>query len=234
VLARVLVLALCCSLLSCKDFVEKYKRSSSGVSSLDKKLLFDFRSQPGMNVASGAPCPPAPASCSAVLSDVEGSFTYAVESEKACLYRCGGSNTLEVFSHDKLQAASDTPYSAILQTFDLNHDDKNELLLVAESANNGEISREASLQVLEKNTLRTAENFGIVYHDACSRFTGIDDARKKALAAQGVSPYVEALVISYLPRPGHQMPSFTAERYRAACPTPAAAAPTGWQLVAPK
>jgi hypothetical protein len=53
------------------------------------------------------------------------------------------------------------------------------------------------------------------------------------LTASGQSPYIEALRISYLPHPGHEMPSFTAQRLRAPCPaTPGAA--LKWQTVSPK
>src|ERR1041384_7468670 len=44
VLPRILIVAMCCTLVSCKGLVEKYKRSNSGISALDKKVLYDFRS----------------------------------------------------------------------------------------------------------------------------------------------------------------------------------------------
>lgn len=251
---RILVAALCFSLLSCKDLVDKYKRSNSGVSALDKKVLYDFRSaaasaRPSIDseaekrVLAAIPppsCPVAPNQPHPSLqinSLATGSFTYAAEQESAYLVSglpCGWSNKLIVFSSSKLQAASDTAYSSIARTFDLNRDDKNELLLTGEATHNGELSREASLETFEKNSLRPLENFGIVYHDTCSLFTGADEAKRKDLIAKGLIPYIESVVIYYLPHPGHEMPSFTAERFRAPCPASPTITPSNWQLVSPK
>ena len=230
---RILILALCCTLVSCKDLVEKYKRSSSGVSALDKKVLYDARF-PTVH-SDGALSPAAPPNCTGPLADVQGSFTYAAEQEQAALYACKDTNKLLVYSlpSRKVQASSDTHYSDIVGTFDLNHDDKNEFLLTVETTHHGEISREASLDNFEKNSLRAVEDFGIVYHDPCAVFAGASETKKKELVASGRSPYIEALKISYLPRPGHEMPSFTAERLRAACPA-SPNTPLNWQLVSPK
>src|SRR6185312_614981 len=107
---------------------------------------------------------PPPAGCSQVLGQVDGSFTYAAETEQACLYKCATGNKIDVSSQGKLQVSGDTPFSAIVGKSDLNHDDKNELLLSTETMHNGDISREASLVNFEKNTLRPVEDFGIVYH----------------------------------------------------------------------
>jgi hypothetical protein len=231
-LLRILIVALCCTLVSCKDLVEKYKRSSSGVSALDKRVLYDARFSTVHS--DGALSPAAPPDCTVPLADAQGSFTYAAEQEQAVLYRCTGTNKLIVFSARKVQASSDTPYSDIIGTFDLNHDDKNEFLLMVETTHNGEISREASLDNFEKNSLRAVEDFGIVYHDPCALFLGATEPKRKELTASGQSPYIEALRISYLPHPGHEMPSFTAQRLRAPCPTTPGAAPSDWQLVSPK
>lgn len=251
---RTLAVALCFSLLSCKGLIEKYKRSSSGVSALEKEVLYDFRdissiTPPALDhitekkVFAAIPppsCPVVPDRPRPTLqinSVATGSFTYAAEQESAYLVSglpCGWSNQLIVFSSSKLQASSETPYSSIARTFDLNHDDKNELLLTGETTHNGELYREASLETFEKNSLRPLENLGIVYHDACSLFTGADEVKKKALIAKGLAPYVESVVIYYLPRPGHEMPSFTAERFRAPCPASASTPPSNWQLVSPR
>ena len=231
-LLRILILALCCTLVSCKTLVEKYKRSSSGVSALDKKVLYDART-PTVH-SDGALAPAAPPDCTGPLADMQGSFTYAAEQERATLFACKGSNKLVVYSGGKIQASSDTHYANIVATFDLNHDDKNEFLLSVETTHDGEISREASLDNFEKNSLRAVEDFGIVYHDPCALFAGANETKKKELIASGRSPYIEALTISYLPRPGHEMPSFTAQRYRAACPATPGTGPSNWQLVSPK
>jgi hypothetical protein len=252
-LLRILIVALCCSLLSCKDLVEKYKRSSSGVSTLDKRELYDFRkavtSKPPdvdreteLKVFAAIPpasCPESKATTAKlrINSSATGSFTYAAEQETAYLVSglpCQWPNKVIVLSAEKLQASSDTPYTHIAASFDLNHDDKNELLLAGETTHDGDNSREASLETFEKNSLRAVENFGIVYHDTCARFAGADEAKKKSLIAQGLSPFVEAVVVSYLPRPGHEMPSFSAQRFRAPCPADPGAAPANWEAVSPK
>jgi len=254
VLLRALILALCCSLISCKNLVEKYKRSSSGVSELEKKVLYDFRATP----QSAAPAvgadearlifaalPPASCPVSAkepkktpdIVGVAKGSFTYAAEQETAYLVGdlpCGTHQAIVVISGGKAQATSETAYAAILGTFDLDKDDKNEMLLGGGTNHDGVISREASLDVFEKNSLRAVENFGIVYSDACHLFSGADEVKKKTLIASGLSPYIEAVRVLYLPRPNHEMPSFTAERYRAACPDTPGGQLGPWQLVSGK
>lgn len=235
-LPRILVLALCCSLLSCKDLVQKYKRSNFGLSSAEKKVLYDFRSPLRAPIIEPTKMPAALKAlkgCNPPIQEVNGSFTYAVEQESAYLWRCDGENRVFVFSGDKLQTTADTPYSTIAATFDLNRDDKNELLLLGETSRNGELFREASLQTFEKNTLHAAEDFGIVYHDSCALFAGADEAKKQKLINSGLTPYVESVVVYYLPHATREMPSFTAERYRAPCPASPNAAPSGWQLAAP-
>ena len=87
------------------------------------------------------------------------------------------------------------------------------------------------MEIFEKNALKAVENLGIVYHDPCSLFTGADEAKRKTLTASGLAPYVEAVVVYYLPHAGPEYPSFTAERYRAACPSSPGASPSNWQLV---
>jgi hypothetical protein len=230
---RILIVALCFTLVSCKNLVEKYKRSNSGLSSQDKKLLYDFRqpvTPPLIDLAAAPKDLLALSSCTPKIQRVDGSFTYAAENESAYLWQCSDSKKIFVFAGAKLQASSDTSYSAIAGTFDLNRDDKNELLLIGETNRNGAFSREASLQTFEKNTLHAVEDFGIVYHDTCALFAGADEAKKKGLIAKGLTPYVEAVVIYYLPHSAREMPSFTAERYRAPCPDPHAS-PANWQLV---
>lgn len=236
-LRRILIIALCCTLFSCKDLVEKYKRSSSGVSELDKKVLYDFREPIAQNAVDPKQVPQALLalnSCNPPVQKADGSFTYAAERETAFLERCGASSRMFVFSGDKLQVSSDTPYSTLAATFDLNRDDKNEFLLVGDTTHDSVVTREASLENFEKNSLRAVENFGIVYTNPCALFSGATDSNKQELIAKGVSPNVEAVRIFYLPHPNHEMPSFTAERYRAACPTTAGGQHGPWQLVTGK
>lgn len=216
-LSRVfMILALCLALVSCKSLVEKYERSESGVSAVNKKVLFDFR-QPLPPSSTAASCPVAPPSCSQLMGGANGSFTYAAENEQACLYRCVSTNKLQIWSTGKLQATGDTPFASVLRVFDLNHDDKNELLLSTETAKDGVTDREASLMDFDKNVLHPVEDFGTVYHNPCGLFAGADETKKKALLAGGRTPFIDAVVMYYLPRPEHEMPSFTAERYRAPC-----------------
>lgn len=241
-LRNILVIALCLGLMSCKGIIESYKRSNSGVSALDKKVLFDFRNPVAAAVPQVAPetqkqvlgaippgsCPVAPHQpprIPRVAAVVNGSFTYAAETETAYLVTgtpCGSGNKLLVFSSGKLQVQSDTAFSSILNMFDLNHDDQNELLMSVANIRDGVTDREAALVNYEKNSLHTVEDFGTVYHDSC----GV-----AATAADGGSRHVDAVAVYYLPRPEHQLPSFTVERYRAACPTTPGAPPTGWTRV---
>lgn len=254
-LRLILILALCCPLLSCKNFIEKYKRSNSGVSALDKKVLADFREPlpdhpPNLDPATEqkvfAAIPPASCPGSGanraplkmyVSAAASGSFTYAAEHETLYLVSgiaCEPHNRLLVFSADKLESSADVPYDRLLQTPDLNDDGKNEMLLAGESRNNNEVNREATFVEFDRNSLRQVESFGIVYHDACALFIGADSAKQQQLVAAGRTPNIEAVVIYYLPRPRHERPSFTAERYRASCPASAGGKHGPWQLVAPK
>ena len=73
-----------------------------------------------------------------------------------------------------------------------------------------------------------------MYTDPCAKFSGTTEQQKNDLIAKGLSPYIEAVRIVYLPRPGHEMPSFTAERLRAACPTTQGGQPGPWQVVSGK
>ena len=243
-LRRIFIATLCLTLVSCKSLVEKYKRSSSGTSSVDKRVLYDFRSpfqiaKPAVDAkimsmllatndqATCTPRQPTPQ----IESLAEGSFTYAAEKETAYLvvpWPCSTENRLIVFSGSKLQAASDTNFETILRTYDLNRDDKNEFLLGVETTKDGVTDREASLADFEKNTLHSVEDFGTVYHDPCALFRDADAAKKQQLIAGGRQPMVDAVVVWYLPRPGNQMPSFTAVRYRAPCPATPGTPPTAW------
>jgi hypothetical protein len=76
----------------------------------------------------------------------------------------------------------------------------------------------------------TVENFGAVYHDVCGLVAAVAGKRREDLIAKGIDPVAEAVVISYLPRPG-EMPSFFAERYRAPCAAGVNEPPSQWQRV---
>ena len=245
-LRRILIATVCLTLVSCKSLVEKYKQSSSGISAADKRVLYDFREpfaivQPKVDAKTlgtllatndGATCT-TPRRPLHVASVADGSFTYAAEKETVYLvspWLCSPANRLIVLSEGKLQAASDTNFNTILKTYDLNGDDKNEMLLGVETKKDGVTNREASLVNFEKNTLHSVEDFGIVYHNPCAP----DEATRKQLIAGGHTLLAEAVVIWYLPRPGNQMPSFTAVRYQAPCPATAGMPITAWTQVGGK
>jgi hypothetical protein len=169
------------------------------------------------------------------IGAAHGSFTapgaketvYLVEVARCGEKRASPTNRLLVFAGDHMAAAAETRYSAILKTYDLDSDHVTELLLSATNARIGEVTTEASLVRFDKKALIALEDFGSVYHDSCGYFRSLS-AEQRKLAAKGVGPVADALVISYLPRPAGQMPSFFAERYHASCPAGANQKPAGW------
>jgi hypothetical protein len=239
---------------------QPYSRSTSGVSALDKKILYDFRDTssplPKLDAATQrrvltvispnyyerpAQCPSSKDSADRVVLNISGlatgSFTSPGAKEDAYLVdvtKCGENpafrgNRLLVFTGDQLTAAADTKYSEILKSYDLNGDGVNELLLAGGFTHMGEVITEATLVRFDKRALVTVENFGSVYHDVCGLFVGLSDDARKDLISKSIEPIAEAVVISYLPRPGGQMPSFVAERYRAPCPAGENQKPANWQ-----
>ncbi len=219
--ARVAVACLLTALLvSC----EPYDRSNSGVSATEKTLFYDFRdtSRPAppkvdaaiqrkllLAVARDRGCAKEEARINAVS---EGSFTAAGVKQTAYLtnLRCLGTppqtlHRLLIFTGDKLEANAEVAESSILKTCDLNGDGENELLLAFRSEKEPVTNVQARLVQFDKMSLVAVENFGIVYDDTC----GSADSRG-----------LDAVVLSYLPRPGQKMPNFTAQRFRAECPGP--------------
>ncbi len=234
----------CLLLVAC----EPYTQSNSGVSSLQKKVLYDFRdeniSRPHVDpktergvLQSIAPhyftrtgdCPRAAGVSNAVVLRIAGlsagSFTGAGKTETAYLIdyvKCNEdparrSNRLAVFSEDKLIAVAEVPELVLLKSYDLNGDGINELLLSGGVARVGEVRSSARLVQFDKAELKTVEDFGTVYDNACGMFAGAGE-RRRELHNGGVDPIIDAVLIAYLPRPGNQMPSFTAQRFRADCP----------------
>lgn len=256
----VLIVALA-SLLACNW--QPYSRSTSGVSALDKKILYDFRDTtspafPKLDkaterrvltaVAPNANIYDSLLECGndedGVLLNLTsvaiGSFTAAGAKETAYLVRvtkCGETmaemgadvNRLVVLSGNQIVANAETRDSSILKTYDLNGDGMNELLLAGGWAHGGEDTTNATLVRFDKKALVTVENFGTVYHDVCGLIYPPTEERRRELSAKGVEPVAEAVVISYLPRPGRQMPSFVAERYRAPCPAGPTEKPGTWR-----
>lgn len=215
-------IAFACLLFALLVACEPYNRSNSGLSATEKTLLYDFRDpklpdRPKLdrptehNVLAAIALYPA---CSkgeeqTVLTNAvaTGAFTAPSTNETAYLVdvNCKPSpqhlDRLLVFGQDKLIASVEVPESTILKTSDLNRDGKNELLLANWSEKDSTML--ARLVQFDKASSTLIENFGIVYANACAGATGGG---------------LDALVLSYLPHPNQQMPSFTAQRYRADCP----------------
>jgi hypothetical protein len=161
-----------------------------------------------------------------ILASAHGSFTAPAAQETAYVVErltcsdvlrssvnlAGRVNRLLVFAADRPVASADVPEIGIAQTFDLNRDGKNELLLAGWDGAN----TTARLVQFDNTNLATVENFGIVSREGC---------RAQAQTAR----IMDAVVLSYLPRPNPQMPSFTAERFRAECP--AAGQPPRWTQI---
>jgi hypothetical protein len=226
-------LALLCMAAALLMSCEPYNRSNSGVSAIDKTILYDFRTPrapapPKLDAATEravlaavAPrylearqCPPARAGQAQppvlwITAAAEGAFTAPGVKQNVYLVRrlaCGedsGPNHLVVWADGKAAANVETPDSTILKTYDLNGDGENELLLADWSARNNSTAVLARLAQFDQNSLPAVENFGIVYDNTC---------------ASASDPAMDAVVLWYLPRPGQKMPSFTAQRFRAHCP----------------
>ncbi|MGI9103034.1 MAG: hypothetical protein ACR2IF_11390 [Terriglobales bacterium] len=231
--------ALCLALASFVALLcgcSNYSRSVSGVSALDKKVLWDFRT-PHLRTA----IRPAPAETERVLSAVfpsslrdfaecvaskaqgrriasitqtaDGAFTAPGAKERLYVVvgrPCSGTRgeiRLAVFSADRNVADVLSPVGGLLlDTVDLNGDGKNEILFAASHRGEQSGFETAALVQFDKNKLVTIEDFGQVYEDSCRSL-----AEPKSLMA---------VVLNYLPTPGGQMPKFTADIYRAPCPAP--------------
>lgn len=247
---------------------QPYSRSVSGVSALDKKVLYDFRdtSSPGVPKLDKATehrvftavsphgniydnlveCGNDEEGVLLNLTSVAtGSFTAPGAKESAFLVhvtKCGETmaemgadvSRLLVFRGEQLVASAESRCDTILKTYDLNGDGISELLLDGGWAHGGEATSNAVLVRFDKKALITIENFGTVYHDVCGLIADVPGEHRQELAAKGIDPVAEAVVISYLPRPGQQMPNFVAERYRASCPANFGDRPANWQRVGDK
>jgi len=254
------IILIALALLACNR--EPYSRSNSGMSALDKKVLYDFRgtvlpAPPRLDATTerrvlGAAlrdrfvkCPSGqqPGVLPHIAAAAAGSFTAAGAKETAYLVQVGacdgnpasGANRLLVFAGDRLVAAADTRYFHILKTYSLTGGDGgDELLLAGGRGRMGEINTDAALVRFDKNALATVENFGSVYHDLCGMFRGASEQARKDLVAKGFDPIMDALVISYLPRPDRRTPPFVAQRYRAPCPANENEKPGNWVRVGEK
>jgi serine/threonine protein kinase len=94
--------------------------------------------------------------------------------------------------------------SLILQTFDLNHDGVNELLLGYSYTQMGEYLEWAKLVQVSQAKLRVIRDFGTTHHSTC----GSENATDKG---------IDSSVVFYSPAATNQMPDFRVDNYRAAC-----------------
>ena len=239
-----ILLSLLVALAGCKR--ESYSRSISGFSSTDKKVLYDFRTEPI------APSLPDAATTRRVLSSLypshvsdlrecksgqrhqtaatvhgaaEGSFTAAGLKQAVYLVtaaECGlrptiATRRLLVFTGGTLTANVEAPIGqTILGVYDLNGDRKHELLLEDGGSGPGEIIKVAKLLEFDKDKLATVEDLGQIYDNACATSAG--------------TPSLRASLVYYFPPPAGQKPRFTVELYRAPCP--AAGEKPQWTRVA--
>jgi hypothetical protein len=149
-----------------------------------------------------------------VTATAEGSFTASGAKQTAYLIdtHAGGSadqsgpKYLAIFSGETLVADFPAPsLSLILQTFDLNRDGINELLLGHRSTQMGESVEWAKLVQITQGRLRIIKDFEKTYRSTCNS----EAAGEKI---------VEASAIFYPPAANGQMPDFRVDNFRAACP----------------
>jgi S1-C subfamily serine protease len=145
----------------------------------------------------------------------EGSFTtagakqtaYLIDTHSGSPAEQGGPKYLAIFSGDTLVADFPVPgLSLVLQTFDLNRDGINELLLGYHHTQAGEVLEWAKLVQVTQGRLRIIKDFETTYRSTC----GSEAATDKA---------IEASAIFYPPTAANgQMPDFRVDNFRAACP----------------
>ena len=149
-----------------------------------------------------------------VTAIAEGSFTAAGVKQTAYLIdtHAGGSvdqgspKYLAIFSGETLVADFPVPsLSLILQTFDLNRDGINELLLGHRTTQTGASVEWAKLVQIAQGRLRIIKDFETTYRSTC------------ASEAAG-EKIVEASAIFYPPAASGQMPDFRVDNFRAMCP----------------
>ncbi|MDT5122015.1 MAG: eukaryotic-like serine/threonine-protein kinase [Acidobacteriota bacterium] len=145
---------------------------------------------------------------------VNGSFTEAGKQQTAYLIdtRTGshadnfGPKYLAIFNGETYVADFPVPgLSLILQTYDLNHDGINELLLGSSSTQMGEVMEGSKLLQIAQGKLRVLRDFGTTYHSTCG---------SQAIKDKGI----DSSVIFYTPATNNQTPDFRVDNYHAACP----------------
>jgi len=149
-----------------------------------------------------------------ITSTATGSFTTAGAQQTAYLIDTqlgshadnNGPKYLAIFAGDTYVADFAVPNLAlILQTYDLNRDGMNELLLGYSYTQMGETLEWAKLVQVAQSKLRIIRDFGTTYRSTCASDAATDKA-------------IDASTILYTPTAANQMPDFRVDNYRAACP----------------
>src|SRR5205085_3936900 len=148
-----------------------------------------------------------------IASSATGAFTAAGTQQTAYLIDAklgsgadnNGPKYLAIFAGDAYVADFPVPnLTLILQTYDLNRDGMNELLLGHGYTQMGETLEWAKLVQVAQSKLRIIRDFGTTYRSTCARDAATDKA-------------IDASAILYTPLASNQMPDFRVDNYRVAC-----------------
>jgi serine/threonine protein kinase len=155
-------------------------------------------------------------STATISAMAEGSFTAAGEKQTAYIIDThsgspadnDGPKYLAIFSGETYVADFPVPnLSLILNTFDLNRDGTNELLLGYYYMQMGQAMEWARLVQVSQGSLRPLKDFGTTYISFCEAGLAPDN-----------NPGVAASVVFYaLPAQAGQMPEFRVDNYKATC-----------------
>jgi serine/threonine protein kinase len=165
----------------------------------------------------------------AVITGVSnGTFTASGSQQTAYLIDTRSGNASDNFGPKYLAIFSGETYVAdfpvqnlsfILQSYDLNHDGINELLLGYSSTASAEVQNGARLVQIAQGKIKVLREFGTTLRSNC--------------AAEGASEKgVDASVIFSAPAAANQFPEFRVDSYRAGCPAEGSqVAPSQWKYV---
>jgi tRNA A-37 threonylcarbamoyl transferase component Bud32 len=148
-----------------------------------------------------------------VTSSAAGAFTAAGAQQTAYLIdtRLGGADNngpkyLAIFAGDTYVADFVVPnVGVIIQTYDLNRDGMNELLLGHAYTQMGESLEFAKLVQVTQAKLRVIRDFGTTYHSTCGSANVTDKG-------------IDASALFYTPAAINQLPDFRVDNFRVACP----------------
>ena len=149
-----------------------------------------------------------------VTSSATGAFTAAGLQQTAYLIdtrlgsggNSGGPKYLAIFTGDAYVADFALPgVTLVVQTYDLNRDGINELLVGHSYTQLGESLELAKLVQFAQAKLRVIRDFGTTFHSTCASASAVDKG-------------VDASAVLYTPAGASQMPEFRVDNYRAACP----------------